>query len=259
MQPYKQIFTTRHHEMDMEHLLRVQCMCNYMEEAAGSHAEQLGAGIDLLDDHGLAWVLAKMRLCIKRRPGPGEEITVETWPVRIERVQFRRDFILYGPGNEQLATAVTQWVVMGVESRKLERFPVYVSDMEPQNPPLAQENGDIRLPAVPGDAPVGPVFPVRLADIDQNRHVNNGRYVDFSLEAADLAARADGLDPDAGLDLACLEVLFRSEARRGDVICARTARQEGESPAYLHSLFRESDGQELARCRTVFKGRALLP
>lgn len=244
--------------MDMEHLLRVQCICNYMEEAAGNHAEQLGAGIDLLNSHGLAWVLAKMRLEIRRRPGPGEDVTVETWPVRIERVQFRRDFMLYGPDREVMATAVTQWVVMGVESRRLERFPVYVADMEPKNPPLAQDNGDIRLPALPGDAPLGPVFPVRLADIDQNRHVNNGRYVDFSLEAADLAARAEGLTPETDLDLACLELLFRAEGKRGDVVCAKSVREDGDAPAYLHSLFREADGQELARCRTVYRRRVLL-
>lgn len=253
MQPYRQIFTTRHHEMDRGHRLRVQCMCNYMEEAAGNHAEQLGAGINFLASHGLAWVLAKMRIFINRRPGPGEDMAVETWPVRIDRAQFRRDFILCGQDGEQFATAVTQWVVMGVESRRLERFPARVSAMEPENPPLAQENGDIRLPAVPASTPFGPVFPVRLADIDQNRHVNNGRYVDFALEAADIAARAEGFDPEAGLELSLLEVLFRGEGRRGDVICVKTAQEKKETPSYLHSLFREADGQELARCRTVFR------
>lgn len=251
MQPYRQEVITRYHEMDVDHLLRVQSICNYMEEAAGRHAEALGAGIDLLAEHDLAWVLAKMRLDIRSRPGPGERVVVETWPVRIERVQFRRDFILYDDMGVILATAVTQWVVMGTASRKLERFPGYVAAMEPVNPALAQESGDIRIPAVPADAPSGPVFPVRLADIDQNRHVNNGRYVDFSLEAADVATGSEGGAVGPG-DLRRIDLIFRAEGLRGDVIGSRSMVESNEGHSLAHSLFRLSDGQELARCRTVF-------
>lgn len=252
MQLYSQYFQTRHHEMDVDHLLRVQCICNYMEEAAGNHAESLGAGIDYLGEHDLAWVLVKMRLELTRRPGPGEEIRVDTWPVSIERVQFRRDFIMYDHNSVVMATAVTQWVVMGITSRKLERFPSYIEAMEPQNPPLAQASGDIRIPPVPPEAPSGPSFPVRLADIDQNRHVNNGRYVDFSLEAADVAIAGDGLDPAMVRHLRRLDIIFRAEALRGDVIASRTMREKGAGDSYIHSLYRERDGQELARSRTIF-------
>ncbi|MDR0338850.1 MAG: acyl-ACP thioesterase [Desulfovibrio sp.] len=243
MNTHTEIFLTRLHEMDVDHLLRVQCICNYMEEAAGRHAELLGVGLERLDRDALAWVLAKMRLSLSRRPGPGERILIETWPVKLERLQFRRDFIIRGDNGDILATAVTQWVVMGLESRKLERFPLYIAAMAPENPPLAQECGDIRIPALPAEGAVqGPLFPVRLADIDQNRHVNNGRYVDFVLEAADCRGATGSL--------AELEILFRSEGKRGDVIGSRS--KAGDEPGVLtHSLYRESDGQELARARTV--------
>lgn len=244
MRTFQEPFVTRYHEMDQRHLLRVQCICNYMEEAAGKHAEILGAGIDRLFADNLAWVLVKMRLVINRRPGPLEQVVVETWPVAVERLQFRRDFIMRGQGGDELATAVTQWVVMGLESRKLERFPLYITEVEPVNPPLAQESGDIRVPAVPADAPDGPFFPVRLADIDQNGHVNNGRYVDFALEAAE-AAGAEGL-------LRQIDLMFRTEGLRGDVIATRSAAEAGQGGSFLHSLYRQGGGQELARARTIF-------
>ena len=244
MQAHRETFLTRRHELDINHLLRVQSICNYMEEAAGNHANALGVGLPRLLEDGLAWVLAKMRVIMHRRPGPEENVSVSTWPVGLERVQFRRDFILYDSREEILATAVTQWVVMGVQSRRLERFPLYIAELQPKDPPLAQESGDIRIPAVGGEGITGPRFPVRLADIDQNRHVNNGRYIDFCLEAAD-AAGASG-------SLRQIDLIFRAEGLRGDVIGTKTAREEGLPGGYVHSLFRERDGLELARARTLF-------
>ncbi|MDL2216555.1 acyl-ACP thioesterase [Desulfovibrio sp. OttesenSCG-928-M14] len=247
MRLYEDSFQTRYHEMGMDRLLRVQCLCNYFEEAAGKHAELLGVGIERLERDRLAWVLAKMRLELNRRPGPEETVRVVTWPVSVERLQFRRDLILYASGDEVLATAVTQWVIMGLDSRKLERFPLYVAEMGPDNPPLAQESGDIRIAAVPDNAIEGPLFPVRLADIDQNQHVNNGRYVDFALEAADCL----GADRQYGA-LRRLDLIFRAEGLRGDVIASRTAAEPGAPGSFIHSLYRQSSGQELARARTVF-------
>lgn len=247
MQVYEEAFTTRFHEMGMDHLLRVQCICNYMEEAAGKHAEALGVGIERLERDKLAWVLAKMRLELNDRPGPEQGVRIATWPVKVERLQFRRDFIMYGENGDVLAAAVTQWVVMGLESRKLERFPLYVREMEPESPQLALEDGDIRIPAVSGDAPEGPVFPVRLADIDQNRHVNNGRYVDFALESAEVMGAEAG-----AMELRRLDLLFRAEGLRGDIIASRAMPEPGVPGSFIHSLYRSGSGQELARARTVF-------
>ncbi len=241
MKPHVEHFLTRYHEMGRDNLIRIPALCNYLEEAAGVHATLLGVGFERMSADGLTWVLAKMRLQLNRRPGPGEQVVVETWPVAIERLQFRRDFILYDEDRNILATAVTQWVVMGIASRKVERFPVHIVELKPENPALAQESGDIRIPVVSGGSP-GPVFPVRLADIDQNQHVNNGRYVDFALEAAHVAGMND--TPSQ------IELLFRAEGLRGDVIACLSAADQGNPRSLIHSLCRQSDGQELVRART---------
>ena len=251
---HEEAFLTRKHEMDMNHHLRVQCICNYMEEAAGVHADTLGVGISRLLQDNLTWALAKMRLVLHRLPGSGESVRVTTWPVSVERLQFRRDFIIYDSMGNVLVSAVTQWVVMGIESRRLERFPLYIADLQPKNPPLALEDGDIRIPdleRLEGHCPAGAAhpagrlsFPVRLADIDQNRHVNNGRYIDFSLEAADCAGASGNLRQ--------IDLIFRAEGLRGDVIAVKTAPETNLQGSFIHSLFRESDGRELARTRTLF-------
>lgn len=247
MKTHKEEYTARYHEMGIDRHMRVQCLCNYMEEAAGIHAMLLGAGMDRLGSEGIAWVLTKLRLCLLNDlPKAGEQFFVETWPVKIERVQFRRDFEVTDGGGRLLATAVTQWVVMGLRTRRVERFPSYITDMQPEHPKLAQAEGDIRIPSLREDSRQGPSFPVRLADIDQNQHVNNGRYIDFALEAAHVAGMRGTLRQ--------LELIFRAEGLRGDIIGSKTLVEEdsGDRMSSIHSLYREGDGQELARVRTVW-------
>ena len=242
MEPHIEFFSARRHEMGRDRLMRIQSLCNCMEEAAGSHADKLGVGVARLAEDGLAWVLAKLRLNLRRRPAAGESVIVETWPVSVERLQFRRDFIIRDGNGGPLATAVTQWVVMGLASRRVERFPAHIAALVPDNPPLAQENGDIRIPAAADPRP-GPAFPVRLADIDQNQHVNNVRYIDFILENSLVA----GKDDEPGQ----LELIFRAESRRGDVIRCACSPDEHDPHSLIHSLTRQSDGQELVRARTT--------
>jgi acyl-ACP thioesterase len=235
-------FVVRSYDLGWDHRLRLQGLCNYLEESAGLHADALGVGLERLMAEGRTWVLVRMRLRVACLPGGGQRVRVETWPVEGERLQFRRDFLLTDEEGRILVRAVSQWALVGLASRRLERMPENISALRPENPRRALEDGDIRIPALQGGQE-GPVFPVRLADIDQNRHVNNNRYLDFLLEAAEVFGRNTGL---TGLDL-----VFRAEGLRGDVIGSRTEPEEG-GQTLLHSLYRVSDGRELVRARSVW-------
>jgi hypothetical protein len=60
--------------------------------------------------------------------------------------------------------------------------------------------------------------------------------------------------PDALVDgrrPVLLDVAFRREAVRGDVVVARTAPPPGEPGRLVHTLVRAGDGEELARAVTV--------
>jgi acyl-ACP thioesterase len=236
-------FVVRSYDLGRDHRLRLPSLCKYLEESAGLHAQALGVGLERLMAEGRTWVLTRMRLRLASLPQGGRKIRVETWPVESERLQFRRDFLMIDGEERVLARAVSYWVVVGLASRRVERIPDDIAALRPKNPRRALEDGDIRIPAL-REGREGPVFPVRLADIDQNRHVNNNRYVDFFLEAADVFGRDTGL---TGLDM-----VFRAEGLRGDVIGSRTALEEG-GRSLLHSLRRMSDGRELVRARSVWE------
>jgi acyl-ACP thioesterase len=239
-------FAIRSYDLGRDQRLRLQALCNYLEESATLHANALGLGQERLLAEGLAWVLVRLRLSLIGLPLGGQRVRVETWPVDRDGLRFRRDFLLADEAGGILARAVSHWAVVDLATRRVERMPENISVIRPENPRRALEDGDIRIPALRGGEE-GPAFPVRLADIDQNRHVNNGRYLDFILEAAEASGRDTGL---AGLD-----VLFRAEGLRGDVIGSRTAPEE-DGRTLLHSLYRLSDGRELVRARSVWEAAA---
>ena len=101
----------------------------------------------------------------------------------------------------------------------------------------------LRLP-VQGESGLLRRFIVRRADIDRNRHVNNRRYLEWILEAtpAELCA---GRRPRR------IELMFRAEAVYGDSVLARGSLPGGG--VCLYGLFREADGQELARARILWE------
>lgn len=238
---HSEIYRVRRYELGPDMRLRPTQLCNYLEDAAGAHAELLGVGLGDLRKQGLSWVLAKMRLELEALPAEGDQVRVFTRPVGVERLQFRRDFTVY-VGETVLARAVTQWVIMNLASRKLERMPVHVAALAPERPDPAMEDADIR-PEDPKDGAVGPVFPVRPDDIDQNGHVNNVRFAGFVLGAAHCAGAE-------GKNLRRLDLVFKSEGRPGDVVVCRTGPRPGKPGGLLHGLYREEDGRELVRAVT---------
>ncbi|MDR1660336.1 MAG: acyl-ACP thioesterase [Desulfovibrio sp.] len=245
-------FRIRGYETGPGDILPVQYLCAYMEEAAALHAAQLGVGMEDLLDKGLAWALTRMRLELHELPRarlsgarhPDNSIVVRTWPVVVEKLQFRRDFLVCGEGKI-LARAATDWVLLNLETRRAERIPGFIGRLRPENPEYAMPTEKLRLP---GQEESGVLrrFTVRRADIDRNRHVNNRHYLEWILEATPAEIYAELLPRK-------IEMMFRAEAVYGDSVLARGS-LPGEGVC-LYGLFREADGLELARAK-IFWARS---
>ena len=55
-------FTVRSYEAGIENHVTLPTLCNYMQEAAGISAANLGWGIRALQDEGLTWMLSRLRV-----------------------------------------------------------------------------------------------------------------------------------------------------------------------------------------------------
>lgn len=246
-------FKVRGYEVGPDQRVPLQNLCGYMEEAAALHAAELGLAVEELARQGLAWVLARTQMLFEELPYLGDcdladealsQVQVKTWPVAVDKLQFRRDFLMSWRGRV-FARAVTDWVIINLGSRRVERVPEFIRKMQPENPELVMPAEKLKLTGQDG-APTLASFTVRRADIDRNNHVNNARFTEWLIESVPEGFVESGR-------LKGIQILYRAEGLFGDTVLARGAEDPEEPRAFLHGLFRASDNQELVRARTFWK------
>jgi acyl-ACP thioesterase len=238
MPPLREAFRVRTYEVDTRRRLTLRALCAYLQEAAGLHAARLGASMERLAEAGLAWVLHRLKLEVARWPLQGDSVEVATWPSRFDRVVADREFEVR-VGEERVAAAITRWAVADLRARRPVRIPEFITALPVDARSAGVSLGPPDLPAVER-AHVTCAFPVRRADLDVVGHVNNTQYVGWLEETVPE-------EVGASLRPCTIEILFRQEARHGDVVVSESAPLPGEEAAFAHALRRQADGAELAR------------
>ncbi|HET8644569.1 MAG TPA: acyl-ACP thioesterase domain-containing protein [Vicinamibacteria bacterium] len=241
MQPLRESFRVRSYEVDPRRRLALRALCAYLQEAAGLHAARLGASMERLAESGLAWVLHRMKVELAECPRQGDELEVVTWPSGFDRVLADREFEVFR-GSARVAAATTRWAVADVRARRPVRMPEFIQALAvgERLAGLAIDRGD--LPAPSGPPAATRTFAVRLSDLDVVGHVNNTQYVGWVAETVPEEALAGW--PTA------LEIVYRQEARYGDVVVSESAPLGSGGLAFAHALRRQADGAELARALT---------
>ena len=238
-------FRVRGYQADPCGRLSILTLCQFLQEAAANHARRLGVGIDVLNGRNRTWMLSRLRLRVKRLPAAGDTVAVHTWPSGRDRLFALRDFVALSDDGDMLASADSAWLVVDRERRRPVRLEPILENLRPEEGLPVLEKP---IPAVPEPevSEQGRRFEVRYRDLDGNRHVNNVSYVEWILEA---------FFPEFFVDriLSLLEVDFRAEALAGDTVFSRCRALAGDPEAFLHGVFRESDGRESARARTVWE------
>ena len=181
-----------------------------MQEAAGRHAERLGAGYGVLRQKGIGWVLIRTSLKMDKYPGVNTTVTVTTWPEPERRLLFPRFFTFKDDAGNLLGTASTLWAIMDIENRSL-AVPASkgVVVQTPAEPPLKLElPGKVRMPE--GEISESSVCP-KYSDLDVNNHVNNSRYIDWFTDQIPLDVHTGGI-------LSEISVSYSREIRSGGTV-----------------------------------------
>jgi acyl-ACP thioesterase len=242
---YSRSFSVRTYESDHGGQLRLSGLLNYFQEAAGEHAERLGASISDLRRKQLTWVLSRYHLQISRYPAWKETVDLMTWPSVRQGLFAMREFELRDKKEDLLAAATSSWMLIDIKSKR----PV------PLEKHLAEFPGDPQR-AIPDDFKSLPVsakteielpFRVRMRDLDWNRHVNHTVYIEWAVETAPQEL-IEKLRP------AELEVDFRGEAFYGDSVISRAeVKTLGGQHLSLHQIIRQENQKELTRLRVLWK------
>ena len=209
-------FTLGDFNLDCTGRVKVATLCDFMQAAATAHAERLGVGMLDLQSQGITWMLAKMDIVLHELPASHATLSLKTWPSGVRgRLICCRDYEMRDSSGRQVLTATSEWVCVNMETRKLARLTPRMLTLAPPEAP------HVALPSLPelSDAPFTPagecVVPVRRADLDINRHVNNVHYIEWLFEPLS----------DAAYDrtLRRLAIAYHAEAVAGDTITSRVS------------------------------------
>lgn len=230
----------------------LQAICNYLQEAAGNHATELGVAIDQLVEKNLTWVVARLRVEMEDYPAWRDEIVVETWPSGADRLYATREFLVRSASGREIARATSAWLLIDLERRRPVRMPEFITSIELPRRERAVADMPDRLPDSAGDhtgEPSTHEIAVRYSDLDMNGHVNNVTFAEWSLESVPVALRETHV-------VRALDLHFRAEARYGDTAVVRTQplnANSGGSYSFLHVI--TNGDRELARARTDWSAR----
>jgi len=239
-------FRVRSYETDPLGRLQVPILCKLLQEAATAHAAILGVAVETLIESGVAWVLSRLHLEMRRWPTSDEHIVIETWPEAANRLFTERRFEVFDGSDSSIGTASTLWLILDLERRRPVRLPAHVVERlgelglgsEPRR------FGDLVTPD-PVDCELG--FTVRRSDLDSAEHVNNTSYVEWAIEAV----------PDevwSTAELAQLGIQFISECHQGQTVVSRSQLVERSDESKVrHQLMRHEDGAEVARALSLWR------
>lgn len=282
---YKEAFIVRCYEVGMNKTATVETIANLLQEVGCNHAQSVGFSTDgfattpTMRKLHLIWVTARMHIEIYCYPAWSDVVEIETWCQAEGKIGTRRDFILKDYANgEVIGRATSKWVMMNMDTRKLERVSPQIAEEYliycPKTLRLAfPEENNKSLKKIPKlDDPAQhskPGLVPRRADLDMNQHVNNVTYIGWVLESM----------PQEIInthELRSITLDYRRECQHDDIVDSLTSpeltnatdaipqlkstngaplptRNEDDCLQFLHLLRLSADGSEINRGRTEWR------
>ena len=238
---YRKEYVVKSYEADCHGFLRLLTLMNFLQDIACENADVLGFGFAKCAEQKLAWVGANYLIKIWQLPKIDEEFVIETWPSATKLWGGVRDFNIKNANGEVMAAAISQWVLIDVESRR----PVILSKHFPEYTVLSEcaLNADFsKIREI--DKPQSVTeFAVRFDDIDVNQHVNNAVYPLWASESLSDDFRLTHTPAE-------LEICFKKEALYGEKVEVWSVLENEES---RHLIKDKASGAELAECRIKWR------
>ena len=225
------------YECDCKGMLRVVSLMNMFQDAADTHAELLGVGIEHCIKNGLAWFGSNYHIKIFRMPLWHEKIKIVTWPSQEKKIGAIRDFEVFDDSGKTIIVASSQWILIDFARKK----PLALRENLPDYEVIDERALDTSFQKIdlPSNFSFCKSFAVRYDDIDVNGHVNNAIYPLWATEAIEKDFRLKNYPTE-------IEIAFKKETLFGDIVSVNTHVDGNMS---VHEMVAGDDNHEIARLR----------
>lgn len=172
----------RYSETDEQGRLSLTGIINYLQDCSTFQSEDIGLGIDYLNEHQRAWWLSSWQIVIDRYPVLGHEIVISTWPYDFKGIYGYRNFTIQDKAGNFLVRANSIWFFYDRSAGR----PVRVREEDvrgygPGEEKLAMEYAPKRI-KMPETFVEAEAIVVARYHLDTNHHVNNAQYVEIARE-----------------------------------------------------------------------------
>lgn len=207
----------RYSETDSECKLTLEALLDYFQDCSTFHSEDLGIGIEYLNERNLFWVLVSWQIVVDRYPQLGERVTIGTFPYAFKGCFGYRNFCMLDETGRCLAKANSLWTLLERDTLRpghptQEMLGKYTLE---EKLPMEYAGRKIVIPENGGMEGSITVMPWHL---DANNHVNNGQFVRMALSELTLHS-----------PVAQLRAEYKKQAYLDDVLHAYVGYRKGEA------------------------------
>ncbi|WP_434309914.1 acyl-[acyl-carrier-protein] thioesterase [Hominifimenecus sp. rT4P-3] len=212
---YRRAERVRFSEVGPNGRLTLPALINYFQDCSTFHSEDIGVGLDYLQERDCAWLMSFWQVVIEEYPRMGEEIQIETRPYEFELFMGKRNFEMFSAQGDSLAKADSLWFYYDAKKGRPERPPKDLVLAYGLDEAIEMDYAKSRKIPLADSMKLLPPFPVRRIQLDTNNHVNNGQYVRMAVEYI-----------PAG-DVREFRIEYKKAARLGDVIYPWVGERDG--------------------------------
>lgn len=170
----------RYSETDSESRLTLEALLDYFQDCSTFHSEDLGIGLEYLNEKNLFWVLISWQIVVDRYPKLGERVTIGTFPYEFKGCFGYRNFCMLDEAGNYIARANSLWTLLNKDTLRpghptQEMIEKYTLE---EKLPMEYAGRKIEVPERGGmEEPIT----VMSWHLDANNHVNNGQFVRMAM------------------------------------------------------------------------------
>lgn len=200
--------------------LKYTDLCNILQLTASAHSEVGGISFYDMQAFHQAWVLSRMRVEITNLPKSGDIVTVTTWINSLENSRSVRALEMHVNGKK-IVGSETFWAVFNTKARRPEGLALPFAHFELFPEKRATIEGFSKITINPEKESVFEKT-VYLSDLDIVNHVNNVKYLEWSL---------DHVEPNRILnqEIESFEMNFMKELSLGDTVIIHESETETDT------------------------------
>jgi len=199
------------YETDINNRWKPTAIFQAFQEAANSHAANLGFDYHSLLEKGHIWVLSRLKVYFYRFPAMGDSLTIRTWPKGIrQKIFFTRDFQISAPDGSLHLAATSAWLLIDPVHHRMQ-LPSSLDGELPLNPGLNALEEDLMKIAPENGLTEKFTATAGYSMVDLLGHVNNARYIDWVLDCFDF-------EQFKTHHLAWLQINYNNEVRAGETV-----------------------------------------